>query len=194
MLCVSPFLKCMLAGRPYRLAMALPRECYYFAYLMLLGYALVFSLLLLPTALQNWLPFFFVLFLTLTPACGPCPLMFISGLGYMRPMGTCGVRCARAISISQTQNSKSGTAKWHNKNNKKLVLRAGNAISAGGVVEMRPRRRNPAPNTKLVRCGAVRGRCWREKGPCISNITKVIRMNKNHEIVGAKGKDRRKVG
>lgn len=103
-LCGSPFLKCMLAGRPYRLAMALPRECYYFAYLMLLGYALVFSLLLLPTALQNWLPFFFVLFLTLTPACGPCPPMFISGLGCMRPMGTCGVRCARAISISQTQN------------------------------------------------------------------------------------------
>jgi len=104
------------------------------------------------------------------------------------------LRCSLRAGDQYIADSKSGTAKWHNKNNKKLVLRAGNAISAGGVVEMRPRRRNPAPNTKLVRCGAVRGRCWREKGPCISNITKVIRMNKNHEIVGAKGKDRRKVG
>jgi hypothetical protein len=66
------------------------------------------------------------------------------------------LRCSLRAGDRYIAGSKSGTAKWYNKNNRKLVLRAGNAISAGGVVEMRPRRRNPAPNTKLVRCGAVR--------------------------------------
>ena len=132
--------------------MALPRECYYFANLMLLGLCLGFFATATAYCAPKLAAFLFCFDFNLNTCVWSLPPYVYKWLGMYEADGD--LRCSLRAGDQYIAASKSGTAKWYNKNNKKLVLRAGNAISAGGVVEIRPRRRNPALNTKLVRCGA----------------------------------------